>query len=89
MMLASLGLAETGAKECMQPLSPVLEFFSPNIIHLDMINLVVVLRTCAKFWKNSTVKIFCDNMAIVQVVDSGTSKMTPHITHPRQDKNHS
>ena len=48
--------------------------FSLTITHLEMLNLVDALRTWGKFWRNSTVKIFCYNMAVVQVVESSKSK---------------
>ena len=53
---------------------PLFGKFSLNITHLEMLNLLVALRTWGKFWKNSTVEIFCDNMAVVQVVESSKSR---------------
>ena len=41
---------------------PSFEKISLTITHLEILNLVVALRAWGKFWRNSTVKIFCDSM---------------------------
>ena len=48
--------------------------FSPTIVHLEMINLVIALRMWGKFWKNSVVTAHCDNFAVVQVVDNSRTR---------------
>ena len=45
--------------------------FDPNITHLEMLNVLVTLRSWARFWVHSTVRFHCDNRAVVQVVSSG------------------
>ena len=39
-----------------------------------MLNLVVALRVWSKKWTHSVVKFYCDNMAVVQVVQTGWTK---------------
>ena len=48
--------------------------FDLKIVHLEMINILVALRLWGTFWKHSTVKIFCDNQAVVQVVATSKTK---------------
>ena len=40
--------------------------FELKIIHLKTLNISVPLRKWIKFWSHSMVKIFCDNMAVLQ-----------------------
>ena len=56
--------------------SPVQDIpnFSPTIVHLEMINLVIALRMWGKFWSNSVVTAHCDNIAVVQVVDNSRTR---------------
>ena len=56
--------------------TPVIDIpgFDFKIVHLEMINILVALRLWGKFWKHSTVKIFCDNQAVVQVVATNKTK---------------
>ena len=39
-----------------------------NIVHLEMINILVAFKLFVVYWKNKRVKIFCDNMAVVCVL---------------------
>ena len=45
-----------------------------KIVHLEMLNILVALRKWNQFWSHSTVRIYCDNIAVVQVVQSGKTK---------------
>ena len=56
--------------------SPVhdISSFSPTIVHLEMINLVIALRMWGNFWTNSVVTAHCDNIAVVQVVDNSRTR---------------
>ena len=45
--------------------------FQPNITHLEMLNVLIALRLCAKDWAGSLVTLHCDNLVVVQVVNSG------------------
>ena len=44
--------------------------FDLKIVHLEMMNLVVAFRLWEKFWRHSSIHIYCDNEAVVQVVAS-------------------
>ena len=48
--------------------------FHPNITHLEMLNIVIALRLWAKDWTGSLVTFHCDNLAVVQVVNSGKTR---------------
>ena len=56
--------------------SPILTIpgFDFKIVHLEMINILIALRLWGKFGKHSTVKIFCDNQAVVQMVTTSKTK---------------
>ena len=54
--------------------APVIPGFDFKIVHLEMINVLVALRIWGKFWQHSQVKIYCDNLAVVQVVASSKTK---------------
>ena len=45
-----------------------------HITHLEMLNILVALRLWARHWAQSTVRFHCDNMAVVQVVNSGKTR---------------
>ena len=53
---------------------PHFQKFQPSITHLEMPDLVVALRLWASHWAHSSMYIFCDNMAVVQVASSGRTK---------------
>ena len=48
--------------------------FQLKIVHLEMINLVVAFRLWTKYWRYSSIHIYCDNEAVVQVVASSKTK---------------
>ena len=56
--------------------TPVLSVpgFNLGIVHLEMFNIVIALRLWAKFWAHSYVRIYCDNMAVVQVVKTSKTR---------------
>ena len=55
------------------PVSPIVGQ-KLKIVHLEMLNIVVALRLWAPEWAHSTVKFFCDNWAVVQVVKTGKTR---------------
>ena len=48
--------------------------FQLKIVHLEMLNIVLALRTWGPYWQHHRIKIFCDNLAVVQVVKSSKTK---------------
>ena len=56
--------------------APLLTFtdFQPGIVHLEMLNILLALRIWAKFWTSSLVIFYCDNMAVVHVIESGKTR---------------
>ena len=45
---------------------PVIPGFTPTIVHLEMLNIIVALHLWGPCWRHSEVKIYCDNEAVVQ-----------------------
>ena len=48
--------------------------FQPNITHLEMLNILIALRLWAKDSAVSSVTLHCDNLVVVQVVNSGKTR---------------
>ena len=53
--------------------TPIFIFYDCDlkIVHLEMLNLVISLKLWAHKWAHFTVKFYCDNLAVVQVVTTG------------------
>ena len=51
-----------------------LGYMNPQIVHLEMLNILAALRVWQEPWKNSKVAIACDNLAVVQVLNSGHTR---------------
>ena len=49
-------------------------FCNLNIVHLQMINILVVSKLFCNNWTRQAVRLFCDNSAVVQVLQSGRTK---------------
>ena len=45
-----------------------------NICHLEMLNIIVASKIWAIHWTNSKIQIHCDNMAVVQVLNTGKTR---------------
>ena len=45
-----------------------------NIVHLEMVNILVAIRTWGHLWKGQKVVIHCDNQAVVAVLRSGHTR---------------
>ena len=48
--------------------------FELNITHLEMLNLIIALKVWGHFWQNSSIIIYCDNMSVVQVVETSKTR---------------
>ena len=51
-----------------------LGFENYDIVHLEILNVVVALRIWDKYWQNKRIEIKCDNMAVVEVIRSGKAR---------------
>ena len=51
-----------------------LGYMDMNIVHLEMLNILVALRVWNMSWAKSIVRIACDNEAVVQVLNSGRTR---------------
>ena len=45
-----------------------------KILHLKMLNIIVPLKTWGIRWRHSAIDIFCDNLGVVQVVETGKTR---------------
>ena len=45
-----------------------------KIIHLEMLNIVIALRAWGRRWRHSAISIFCDNLGVIQVVETGRTR---------------
>ena len=45
-----------------------------SIVHLEMLNILVAIRTWGHQWGGKAVKIACDNQAVVSVLNSGKTR---------------
>ena len=45
-----------------------------KIVHLEMLNIIIALKTWGDKWRHSAIDIFCDNLGVVQVVKTGKTK---------------
>ena len=51
------------------PIIPIPNF-TLTIVHLEMWNIVIALRMWGHLWRHSSIQIFCDNLAVVQVMNT-------------------
>ena len=49
-------------------------FANLDIVHLEMVNIVVALRLFARLWSGTRVLIRCDNDAVVKVLNAGKAR---------------
>ena len=45
-----------------------------NIAQLEILNIVVALKVWAQHWANRRIKIYCDNMAVLEVLRNGRAR---------------
>ena len=55
-------------------LSIPLGYLDLQIVHLEMLNILAALRVWQQPWANKKVAIACDNLAVVQVLNSGKTR---------------
>ena len=51
-----------------------LGYLDLQIVHLEMLNILAALRVWQKAWSNRKVAIACDNLVVVQVLNSGKTR---------------
>ena len=47
---------------------------SKIIVHLEILNIVVLLKIWGDIWENQVINIKCDNMAVVEVLKFGKAR---------------
>ena len=45
-----------------------------SIVHYEMLNVMVAFRVWGPQWENNKIKVFCDNAAVVSILNSGRTK---------------
>ena len=45
-----------------------------NIVELEIFNILVACKVWAAHWSNKRIKIWCDNLVVVEVLNSGRSR---------------
>ena len=45
-----------------------------NIHHLEMINIVVAIKLLGNFWRDKKIKIYCDNLPVVEVLTTNRAR---------------
>ena len=56
--------------------TPIFDIYDHEltIVHLEMLNLVTALKLWGQKWAHRTVRFYCDNLAVVQVVNTGKTR---------------
>ena len=56
--------------------TPIFDIYNHKltIVHLEMLNLVIALKLWGHRWAHMTVRFYCDNLAVVQVVNTGKTR---------------
>ena len=49
-------------------------FSNLHITQLEMLNVIVALKVWAKNWANQRITLYCDNLAVVEVLNSGKTR---------------
>ena len=49
-------------------------FNNYTIVHLEILNIIVALKLWGPLWKNHTIEVKCDNMAVVEVLNAGRAR---------------
>ena len=49
-------------------------YLNYNIAHLEILNIIVALKVWATYWANRRIRIHCNNMAVVEVLNSGKAR---------------
>ena len=70
-LLQQLGL-DISSKKLVPPSTSVV--CQSTIVHLEILNVVVTLKIWANHWCNQRIKIYCDNMAVVEVLWAGRAR---------------
>ena len=45
-----------------------------SIVHLEALNIIVASKVWAEAWANKQIHVFCDNMAVVEVLNTGKAR---------------
>ena len=58
-------------------------FHNYNIVELEMLNIVVALKIWGQVWENKRIRIYCDNHAVVDALNSGKARDSTLVTCAR------
>ena len=54
-------------------------FHNYNIVQLEILNSVVALKIWGQLWQNKRIRIYCDNHAVVDALNSGKAFDPGHL----------
>ena len=50
------------------------DYMHYSIVHLEILNIMVALKVWAYYWQDKYIELFCDNLAVVQVLQTGKAR---------------
>ena len=50
------------------------DYMNYSIVHLEILNIMVALKLWGHCWKDKYIEVFCDNLAVVQVLQTGKAR---------------
>ena len=50
------------------------DYMNYSIVHLEILNIMVTLKVWGHYWKDKYIEFFCDNLAVVQVLQTGKAR---------------
>ena len=58
-------------------------YMNYSIVHLEILNIMVALKVWGHYWKDKYIEVFCDNLAVVQVLQTGKARDSQLATFAR------
>ena len=49
-------------------------YMNYSIVHLEILNIMVALKVWGCYWQDKYIELFCDNLAVVQVLQTGKAR---------------
>ena len=50
------------------------DFMNYSIVHIEILNIMVALKVWAYCWQDKYIEVFCDNLAVVPVLQTGKAR---------------
>ena len=59
------------------------DYMNYSIVHLEILNIMFALKVWAYYWQDKYIEVFCDNLAVVQVLQAGKARDSRLVTFVR------